>query len=505
MSAGSDASSMGDVVDFPRRGTDDNTAGEQSGREPSAPRQLLTGWGRTAPSAGTVIRPDEPAALTDLLGSWSSTGSGAPRELRPLHPSRGGLIARGLGRSYGDAAQCAGGVVIDTSGLDSIGPIDPVTGTVAVGGGASLDELIQRALPLGWFVPVSPGTRQVTIGGAIAADVHGKNHHRDGSFCAHVTSLTLVTPTGTRAVSSDSDPELFWATAGGMGLTGVIVEATLRMIRVETSWMSVDTQRFEDLDDLMAVMESSDESYRYSVAWVDCASRRRGLGRSVLTRGDHAPQSMLGPAQRDLAVTLPRVPRLRVPMVAPRGLVNPGTVRAFNELWFRRSPRSESGTLRPLASFFHPLDSVADWNLLYGRSGFVQYQFAVDPGHGEAVRRAVALAAASGVPSPLAVMKRFGPGTPGPLSFPLDGWTLALDFAVGPAALPSLLDRLDELVVGAGGRVYLAKDARLPPELLAAMYPRIGELLAVRQRVDPTGILQSDLSRRLGISGGSDE
>jgi decaprenylphospho-beta-D-ribofuranose 2-oxidase len=505
MSAAADPSITGDMVGLSPRSADDKAARGGSTDERSASRRLLTGWGRTAPSAGTVIRPEGHGALSDLLGSRGKTGSRATLERPSVHPSRGNLIARGLGRSYGDAAQCAGGIVIDTSCFDSIGPIDPVTGSVEVGGGVSLDELIRRALPLGWFVPVSPGTRQVTIGGAIAADVHGKNHHRDGSFGAHLTNLTLVTPTGTRTVSPDSDSELFWATAGGMGLTGVIVQATLRMIRVETSWMSVDAQRFEDLDDLMAVMESSDETYRYSVAWVDCTSRRRGLGRSLLTRGDHAPESALGPAQRDVAVTLPRVPRLRVPMAAPGGLVNRGTVRAFNELWFRKSPRVESGAMQPLASFFYPLDSVTDWNLLYGRSGLVQYQFAVGPEHVETVRRAVAMGAASGVPSTLAVMKRFGPPSPGPLSFPIEGWTVALDFAVGPAGLPTLLDRLDELVVGAGGRVYLAKDARLSPERLAAMYPRIGELQAVRQRVDPDGILQSDLSRRLGISGGSDE
>jgi decaprenylphospho-beta-D-ribofuranose 2-oxidase len=410
-----------------------------------------------------------------------------------------------LGRSYGDAAQCAGGVVIDTGSFDSIGPIEPATGLVAVGGGASLDELIRRALPLGWFVPVSPGTRHVTVGGAVASDVHGKNHHRDGTFCSHLTGLTLVTPTGTRTVSPENDPELFWATAGGMGLTGVVIAATVRLIRAETSWLSVDTGRFDDLDDVMAVMESSDDKYRYSVAWVDCTSRRGGLGRSVLTRGDHAPRGAL-PSQRKTAGATFSGPRLRVPVPAPRGLVNPWTVRAFNDLWFRRSPRRESGALRPLTSFFYPLDGLGDWNLLYGRGGLVQYQFVVGPGHADVVRQAVAMTAGCGLPSSLAVLKRFGPANPGPLSFPFEGWTLALDFAVGPPELASLLDRLDELVADAGGRVYLAKDARLRPELLAVMYPRIPELAEARHRVDPDGIIRSDLSRRLGLGGrGIDE
>ncbi len=412
------------------------------------------------------------------------------------------MIARGLGRSYGDAAQCAGGIVIDTARFDSIGPIEPDTGMVTVGGGASLDDLIRRALPRGWFVPVSPGTRHVTIGGAVAADVHGKNHHRDGSFCSHVTDLTLVTPTGTRSVSPESDPELFWATAGGMGLTGVVIAATVRLIRTETSWLSVDTVRFDDLDDVMAMMDSSDHKYRYSVAWVDCAPRSGGLGRSVLTRGDHAPIHTLGSSQPKSAGARFHEPRFRVPVPAPRGLVNPWTVRAFNDLWFRKTPRRESAALRPLTSFFYPLDGLGDWNLLYGRNGFVQYQFVVGPRHADVVRRAVAMTAASGVPSSLAVLKRFGPADPGPLSFPLEGWTLALDFAVGPPELALLLDRLDELVADAGGRVYLAKDARLRPELLAVMYPRISELADARQRVDPDGVLRSDLSRRLGLGGG---
>ncbi len=414
-----------------------------------------------------------------------------------------GMIARGLGRSYGDAAQCAGGVVIDMSAFSTIGEIDPLTGLVEVGAGVSIDQLIRRSLPLGWFVPVSPGTRYVSIGGTIAADVHGKNHHRDRSFCAHVTSLTVITPTGAYTVSPTADAELFWATAGGMGLTGVIIGATVRLTRVETTTMTVDTQRFEDLDDLMAAMEASDASYRYSVAWVDCTARRKGLGRAVLTRGDHAPLTALGPNERDHPLVSPKASTLAVPVPAPGQFANPGTVRVLNNVWFHKSPRHEVGALRPLSSFFYPLDGLANWNLLYGQSGFVQYQFAVSSRRSEIVRHAVALAAEAGLPSSLAVMKRFGPASPGPLSFPVEGWTLALDFAVGWAGLPVLLDRLDELVAGAGGRVYLAKDARLRRELVADMYPRASELAAVRRRVDPDGILRSDLSRRLGLGGGA--
>ncbi|HLH45554.1 MAG TPA: D-arabinono-1,4-lactone oxidase, partial [Acidimicrobiales bacterium] len=223
------------------------------------------------------------------------------------------------------------------------------------------------------------------------------------------------------------------------------------------------------------------------------------LGRGVLTAGEHATSAQLPPGRRSGAPSPPPPPRLRVPAATPVDLLRPSTVRAFNELWYRRAPRRRLGALEPLPSFFHPLDSLADWNLLYGRRGLVQYQFVVPLAEGEVVQRAVKAIAASRLPSVLAVLKRFGPADPGPLSFPREGWTLALDFPVGPPGLPALLDRLDDLVAGAGGRVYLAKDARLDPAHVEAMYPRLGELAAVRHRVDPDGRLQSDLSRRLGL------
>jgi len=223
------------------------------------------------------------------------------------------------------------------------------------------------------------------------------------------------------------------------------------------------------------------------------------LGRGVLTRGDHARRDDLPAAERARPLAAPSPSRLRVPVPAPRGLLNRLSVRAFNEAWFRRAPRERRGELQPIGTFFHPLDFVTDWNLLYGPRGVVQYQLAVPSAAVEAVRRAIELLATSGVPSFLAVLKRFGPADPGPLSFPIEGWTLALDIPVGPPRLPGVLDALDDLVQDVGGRVYLAKDARLDPARLRAMYPRLGELEAVRRRLDPNGILGSDLARRLGI------
>jgi decaprenylphospho-beta-D-ribofuranose 2-oxidase len=444
--------------------------------------ERLCGWGRTMPTRGLVSRPADVASV----------------ELAFRTQGRG-VIPRGLGRSYGDAAQCSGGLTIDTAGLSHIGVLDESAGTITVGGGVSLHDLMRAIIPAGWFVAVTPGTRYVSVGGAIAADVHGKNHHRDGGFARHVVEMTLVTPVGTFCVSPERDPDLFWATAGGMGLTGVVASATLRLIPIETSWMRVDSRRFGRLEDLMSEMEKTDDAHRYSVAWLDCVGHRGGGHRSVLTRGDHAASRAIPDRWRGRSREAPGEPRLRVPRASPRRVANRLSVRALNEAWYRASSASP-GSLRPLSSFFHPLDGVGRWNLLYGPDGFVQYQFAVPPGRRDVVEGAVTAIASSGVPNFLAVLKRFGPGAPGPLSFAREGWTLALDFPIGPPALPGLLDRLDDEVTAADGRVYLAKDARLRPGLLPAMYPRLHEMRAVCRRVDPEGVLASDLSRRLGIT-----
>ncbi|HVB71277.1 MAG TPA: FAD-binding oxidoreductase [Acidimicrobiales bacterium] len=441
-------------------------------------RQRLTGWGRTAPSVADVVTPDDEAGVVDVL-----TTSRA-------------LIARGLGRSYGDAAQVGGGVVVSNLGLGGIGTIGD-DGVVSVGAGVSFDELLATSIPQGWFVPVTPGTRQVTLGGAVAADVHGKNHHVDGSFGAHVRSLRLVTPSGATTVSPEDDPDLFWASVGGMGLTGVITRVSVQMLKIETDRVLVDTERFDNLDAVMSAMVEGDAGYRYSVAWVDCMTRGAHMGRAVLTRADHARAADVATP----TLQAPRGARLGVPLDAPSGLLNTLTVRAFNQVWFRSAPRHEVAEAQSLATYFHPLDGVRDWNRLYGRRGFVQYQFCVPDSAADTVVRVITRLADSRVPSFLAVLKRFGAATRGPLSFPAPGWTLALDLPVGPAALPGVLDELDELVIAAGGRVYFAKDARLDPAKVRAMYPRLDEFLEVKKRIDPENRVTSDLARRLGLGG----
>ena len=459
---------------------------------PAGQRATLSGWGRTAPTTAEVVRAVDADGVEQAMAEAVAAAAGTGR----------GIIARGLGRSYGDAAQNAGGLVLDTTGLDAVHHVDLTSGVVTVGAGVSLQSLMEQLVPLGWFVPVTPGTRMVTIGGAIAADIHGKNHHADGGFCSHLRQLTLVTPQGTFTVSPSSDPDLFWATAGGMGLTGLITQAVMQMVPVETSYMAVDTERADDLDAAMAMMATGDHAYRYSVAWIDCQATGRRLGRSVLTRGDHAryeqlPERLRRPASRARAFH-PRT-RLSVPFTPPGGLLNPLTVGAFNEVWFRKAPRHQVGKIETLAGYFHPLDGVGGWNRLYGPKGFLQYQFVVGDGDAEVVRRIIEQIARARLASFLAVLKRFGPGDPGPLSFPRSGWTLALDLPAGTPGLGVLLDRLDDQVATAGGRVYLAKDSRLSPAAFRAMYPGVDRWMAVRDRVDPDGVLRSDLGRRLGL------
>lgn len=446
-------------------------------------RRELTGWGRTSPSAAEVLTPVTRDEVVDAVA----------------HPPERGLLARGLGRSYGDAAQNAGGAVLDATLVDDVLAFDADIGVLTVAAGASLDRLMRALVPRGWFVPVTPGTRYVTVGGAVASDIHGKNHHRAGSWCKHVSSLRLATATGTVEVGPDRDPELFWATAGGMGLTGMVLDATVSLQPIATSRTLVDTDRTDDLDSCMALLTDGDDDYEYTVAWVDLLPLHGRVGRSIVTRGRFAAPDELSPSQRRDPYRFAPQPLVTVPPLVPSRILNRWRIQAFNEAWFRRAPRQRRGEVQTISRFFHPLDGVTDWNQLYGPQGFLQWQIAVPFGAEDTLRAAAHEIAAHRVPTLIGVLKRFGPANPGPLSFPLAGWTLCVDIPVTVEGLGALLGRLDERVAEAGGRVYLAKDSRLAPELLEVMYPRLGEWRAVRDRVDPHGVLQSDLGRRLGL------
>ncbi|WP_116998509.1 FAD-binding protein [Desertimonas flava] len=451
-------------------------------------RRLLTGWGGTAASATEVVR----ASGGDLAGLLGVVRSA----------SRRGVIARGLGRSYGDSAQNGGGLAVELEqGPETIN-IDARTATATVGAGVSIDDLLRASVPAGLFVPVTPGTRFVTVGGAIASDIHGKNHHVDGTFGRHVRSLRLLLADGDVVeLSPDQRPDLFWATVGGMGLTGIILEATVAMLPIETSRCTVDTERVADLDSLLAHMDADDDAFRYSVAWIDPMASGRSLGRSILTRGDHARVDELPPRQVAGALEYRPGHLATIPPVVPGpGVMNHATISAFNEMWYRKAPRRRVGQIMSIPQFFHPLDAVGHWNRLYGRRGFVQYQFVVPFGEETALRNVIERLADARAPSFLAVLKRFGAANPAPLSFPRPGWTLAVDVPAATSGLAELLTELDRLVLDAGGRHYLAKDSATTPEAIRRGYPRLGEWRTIRDAADPIGRWVSDQSRRLRLT-----
>jgi decaprenylphospho-beta-D-ribofuranose 2-oxidase len=439
---------------------------------------MLHGWGRTSPTAADVLAVAGREDVVRILGA----------------PGPRGVVARGLGRSYGDAAQNAGGTVLDLSALGTVEVDDE--GVIRCGAGARLDRVIDALAPHGLFVPVSPGTSRITLGGAVACDVHGKNHHHDGSFGHHVTELEIVTPAdGVRRVgptSTGADLDLFQATIGGMGLTGVVTEVSFRAMPVASGDVLVDTTRHDSLDEVMAHLQATDARYRYSVAWIDATARGARLGRGVVSQGDHAGAS-------DTAPRIGSAAQVRVPWAPPVTLVNRLSVPAFNEFWFRKAPRSRLAERQGVRTFFHPLDGVDDWNRVYGRHGLVQYQCAVPEAEGDVVRQVLEAVRDASAPSFLSVLKRFGPGNASPLSFPAPGWTLAVDVPARVAGLGPVLDRLDDLVASRGGRTYLAKDSRTSRAHLRRMYPRLDEWAEVRHRADPRGVLVSDLSRRLGL------
>ncbi len=452
---------------------------------PPCAQQSLTGWGRTAPTTAQLCQPSSLEQIQALI-----------QAARPA-----GLIPRGLGRAYGNPAQCEGGTVLDLAAFDQI-RLDPAHALVTAGAGVSLDALLRALVPAGFFLPVTPGTRNVTVGGAIAADVHGKNHHGEGSFANHVMRLKLVDGQGQLRELSPSDPSsaaAFWATAGGMGLTGVITEATFRLIPIETSLISVDTDRFGDLNALMAAMVEADARYRYSVAWVDSL---HPAGRGVLTCGDHASLAQLREQAPELAADpLAYDPKAlaSAPPFLPGGLLNTWTVRAFNETWFRKAPKHRVGELQAISPYFHPLDGVGDWNRIYGPAGFLQYQFAVPDAAAALVPETLAALRKIGAPSFLTVLKRFGPANPGPLSFPQPGWTLAADVSAAVPGLFEMLDHLDQSVAAAGGRLYLAKDSRQSAAMLQRSYPHLAEWREQRALLDPRGVFGSDLARRVQL------
>ena len=404
-------------------------------------------WGRVfSPSQRVLGMPDRSAAL-------------------PLPEDGGSLLPYGLGRSYGDSCLNEGQSLIRARDLDRLIAFDAESGLLRCESGLALSEIVDFALPRGWFPPVTPGTKHVTLGGAIANDVHGKNHHRDGSIGHHVPRFELLRSDGTRALCSASDnPELYRATIGGLGLTGLITWADIALRPVKGPWIRQRALRFRSLEEFFGLCEPLEREHRYVVAWLDCASPAPASTRGVFFAGDHdeAP----GPATR-------RAP-LPFPVQPPFSLVNGLTLKAFNELYYRL-PRGNGGSRRvSYDSFFYPLDGIADWNRLYGPRGFFQYQCLVPEGEGgrSALERMIAAIGASGEGSFLGVLKRFGTmPSVGMMSCPRPGYTLALDFPNRGQPTLDLLESLDAIVREVGGRVYAAKDSRMSAESFRSFYP----------------------------------
>ena len=462
----------------------------------------------TATATATAPPPPQPSvaapasqALT--VHGWGNHRRASVRSVRPVSVEQAtaalaaapgaGVIARGMGRAYNDAAQRRGGLVLDTTALTHF-ELDPATGTVTAQAGVTLGALMAALVPEGWMVPVVPGTQHVSVGGAIASDIHGKNHGLDGAFGAHVQALGLLTASG-EVLELTPGSDVFAATLGGMGLTGVVLWARIEMRAVASPMLSVDTDRVQDLDAALAALQAP--GGRHRVAWLDLLGARAGRG--VVTRAEHVEDPAAGRPELSGGATV--AARATVPAWFPGGLVNPATITAFNELRFRMAPRAGRGHLEGIAPHMFPLDGLVAWPRLYGRQGFVQYQLVVPYGEEDALHRVLELLRAGSAPCYLAVLKDFGPAGIGPLSFPIPGWTLTLDMPAGAPGLGRLQDDFDDVVAGAGGRVYLSKDTRVAPATLATMYPRLNEWRAVRDRVDPDRLWCSDLALRTGLLG----
>ena len=460
--------------------------------------QTLSGWGRTAPTVAQVLTTGDPELIITAVKAVAHHNAGSPAHLRR------GILARGLGRSYGDVAQNAGGIVVDMTALNRIHSIDAAAATIDLDAGVSLDDLMRAALPYGLWVPVLPGTRQVTIGGAIGCDVHGKNHHSAGSFGSHVAAMELLVADGRvlhltpQGSPDDPDASIFWATVGGVGLTGIILRVVLTMTRTETAYFVADGLVTKTLDETIAVhSDGSEANYDYSSAWFDAISPAPKLGRAALSRGNLARLDQLPPKLAADPLGFHAKPLFELPDVFPNGLANKLTFSLLGTAWYAKSG-NYTNKVQSLTGFYHPLDMFSEWNRAYGSHGFLQYQFVVPPAAVGEFKRIIADIQASGHYSFLNVFKLFGEGNQAPLSYPMAGWNVCVDFPI-KAGLHEFLAGLDARILEFGGRLYTAKDSRATAATFHAMYPQIDSWIETRRRVDPDGVFASDLARRLEL------
>jgi len=403
------------------------------------------------------------------------------------------FIARGNGRCYGDASLADR--TISTLKFNKILSFDVTAGIFECQSGITLDQILTVILPQGWFLPVTPGTKFITIGGALASDVHGKNHHVDGSISNHVLDFDLVLASGDVITCSPSvNPDLFEATCGGMGLTGVISRVKFRLKKIETSFIKQKQIKAANLQELIELFDTY-KDYTYSVAWIDCLKKGEHFGRSILMLGEHATVNELGENQRTNPLKLPGNKQITFPINMPSWVLNQFTVKAFNFLYYGKNFKKEINNVVSYEPFFYPLDKVLHWNRLYGKKGFVQYQFVLPLDAKQGLIEILTRISDEGLGSFLAVLKVFGKQK-SMISFPKEGYTLALDFPVRGNLL-AFLDELDELVLKYKGRLYMSKDARMKPEILVAGYPELEKFKSIVKKYNPDGKIRSAQSDRL--------
>jgi len=436
----------------------------------TAPLSTLSGWGRYPYGQSQLHLPATQQQLLQLNQNFTG-------------------ITRGQGRSYGDSAMAS--EVLSTRYLDQFIQFDAVTGVLSVQAGITLAEILDVIVPKGWFLPVTPGTQYVSVAGAIAADVHGKNHHLAGCFSQHLLSMKMLLGDGRQIrVSPTQYTDLFQATCGGMGLTGIILSATLQLLPIKSSQINQTSVKARSLSHAYALFEQAAES-TYSVAWIDCLAKGQQLGRSLLMTGEHALEGELTSASQNA---------LSLPCVTPSILLNRFSTRAFNSLYYHRQRTPIAHQSIHYAPFFYPLDRIRHWNRLYGRKGFLQYQFVLPQAAGlEGMQSILQRISDQQTGSFLAVLKKLGPANSNLLSFPQEGYTLALDFKF-QHGLFRFLEQLDQQVLDWGGRLYLAKDARMSQTVFKASYPNWETFEAVREKYAATGKYRSTQSVRLGLA-----
>lgn len=445
-------------------------------------QKKVSGWGRFPVVDATVYRPEKRREVPAILASGHDET----------------YLARGCGRSYGDAPVNGGGGLIDMSRLNRMVAFDEETGILECEAGVTLSEILETFVPRGYFPPVLPGTKFVTVGGAIGNDIHGKNHHKDGTFSMFVESFDLLTASGdVMTCSKQINSDVFWATAGGIGMTGVIVSARLRLRRIQTAYVQVDFVRAKNLESALATIAESDEHYTYSVGWVDCLAKGGSLGRAILMRANHAPVEALPPGTTH-PLRAPVKRQKNVPFDFPQFVLNPLSILLFNNLYYGIH-RETRGKVMDFDSYFCPLDGILNWNRMYGRRGFGQYQVTIPLDRPDGLVALLERISRSSCASFLAVLKKMGGSNSGVLSYPSEGYTFTMDIPMRPDLI-ALLHALDKHVLDCGGRLYCAKDSTTLPETFAAMYPRLDELRAVKARLDPNNRFSSTMARRLRIA-----